>query len=255
METFVIGGTPIEVQTMGSGPPLLYLHSEQFVACVDPFLEMLATRFRVIAPRMPGFGIAAAPSDIRTVDDLAYLHLDLLQKLALQEVTVVGASLGGWVALEMAVRNTARIARLALIGAVGVKFSGREERDFADIFYLPDNEAFPALFADPLKWSPRYAELPVAQVEQFARERQALAYYAWKPYLHNPGLGRWLHRIDVPAIVLWGDKDRFASPDYGRRLASRIPNAEFRIVSGAGHYPQIEQAQATFEAISKFAGK
>jgi pimeloyl-ACP methyl ester carboxylesterase len=255
METLDVGGTPVEVQTMGSGPPLLYLHSELFVARTAPFLEALAARFRVIAPRMPGFGAVAPPSDTRTVDDLAYLHLDLMRKLDLKQATVVGASLGGWVALEMAVRNTSSIARLALIGSVGVKLSGREERDLADIFYLPDAEAFPALFADPGRWAPRYAALPMVEVEQLARERQALAYYAWKPYLHNPGLGRWLHRIDVPTLVMWGDKDRFASPDYGRRLASRIPNAEFRIVSGAGHYPQIEQAPATAEAISSFAGR
>jgi pimeloyl-ACP methyl ester carboxylesterase len=253
METLDIGGIPVEVQTMGSGPPLLYLHSEQFIARTGPFLEALATRFQVIAPRMPGFGLAPLPPEIRTVDDLAYLHLDLLQKLALEQTTVVGASFGGWVALEMAVRNTARIGRLALIGSVGVKLSGRDERDFADIFYLPDAEVFPALFVDPGKWAPKYAALPVNEVEQLARERQALAYYAWKPYLHNPGLGRWLHRIDTPTLALWGEKDRFASPDYGRRLASRIPNAELRIVAGAGHYPQIEQVQATVEAISRFA--
>lgn len=255
METLDVGGTPVEVQTMGSGSPLVYLHSEQFVARTGPFIEALAKRFRVIAARMPGFGPAPVPVDIRTVDDLAYLHLDLLQKLDLKQPTVVGASFGGWVALEMAVRNTARIGRLALIGPVGVKLSGREERDFADIFYLPDAEAFPVLFADPEKWAPNYAALPITEVEQLARERQALAYYAWKPYLHNPGLGRWLHRIDVPTLVVWGDKDRFASLDYGRRLASRIPNAELRIVSGSGHYPQIEQAQATSEAISSFTGR
>lgn len=255
METLDVGGTPVGVQTMGSGPPLIFLHSEMFIGASGPFLEVLAKRYSVIAPRMPGFGPAPVPSDIRTVDDLAYLHLDLMQKLDLKQATVVGVSLGGWVALEMAVRNTSRIGRLALIGSVGVKLSGREERDFADVFYLPDAEAFPSLFADPGKWAPRYSSLPIAEVEQFARERQALAYYAWKPYLHNPGLGRWLHRIDVPTLVVWGDKDRFASPDYGRRLASRIPNAELRIVPGAGHYPQIEQAQATADTISSFAGR
>lgn len=255
METLDVGGIPVEVQTMGSGPPLVYLHAEQFVARTGSFLEALATRFQVIAPRMPGFGPAPVPSDIRTVDDLVYLHLDLLQKLGLKQPTVVGASLGGWVALEMAVRNTARIGRLALIGSVGVKLSGREERDFADIFYLPDAEVFPALFADPVKWAPKYAALPVNEVEQLARERQALAYYAWKPYLHNPGLARWLRRIDTQTLVLWGEEDRFVTPDYGRRLATRIPNAEFKIVASAGHYPQIEQVQATVEAISRFASK
>lgn len=255
METLDISGLPVEVHTSGSGPPLLYLHAEQFVASAGPFLDALAKKHKVIAPRFPGYTAAPIPADIRSVDDLAYLHLDLLDKLGLKQVTVVGASLGGWVALEMAVRNTARIGRMALIGPVGVKFSGREDRDFADIFYLPDAEGFPTLFADPKKWAPRYGELPTAEVEALARERQTLAYYAWKPYLHNPGLRRWLHRADVPALILWGEQDRFAAPALGRKLAEALPKAELKLIAGAGHHPQIEQADATAKAITAFAGQ
>lgn len=253
METLDIRGLPVEVHTAGSGPPLLYLHAEQFVGATGPFLDALARRHKVIAPRFPGYTAAPIPADIRTVDDLAYMQLDLLDRLDLRQVTVVGASLGGWVALEMAVRNTSRIARMALVGPIGVKFAGREERDYADIFYLPDSAGFPTLFADPGKWAPRYTELPTAAVEELARERQTLAYYAWKPYLHNPGLRRWLHRADVPTLVLWGEQDRFAAPSLGRRLAEALPKAELELIPGAGHHPQIEQADATAKAIVAFA--
>jgi pimeloyl-ACP methyl ester carboxylesterase len=209
----------------------------------------------VIAPRHPGFGPRPIPEDFRTVDDIAYLYLDLLETLDAKDALVVGASFGGWIGLEMAVRNTQRIGRLALIGSVGVKLSGREERDFADLFYLPDGEAFATLFADAPRWAPRYAQLDLSAVETIARERQAMAHYAWRPYMHNPGLRKWLHRIDVPTLVVWGEQDRFATPAYARKLTERLPGAQLKLISGAGHYPHIEQSDQVLRALEAFAGR
>jgi pimeloyl-ACP methyl ester carboxylesterase len=92
-----------------------------------------------------------------------------------------------------------------------------------------------------------------SQLESLARERQMLAHYAWRPYLHNPGLKRWLHRVDLPTLVLWGAADRMARPDYGRLLASALPAAELVLVQDAGHYPEIEQPDAVISAIDAFA--
>lgn len=252
METLDVSGIAIDLHRAGSGPPLLYLHAELFFEQTKPHLDALASTWTVVAPRHPGFGKAAAPADFRTVGDIAYLYQDLLEKLDLTNVVVVGASLGGWIALEMAVRNTSRIAKLVLAGAVGVKFSDREERDFADLFYLPESELQETLFADPKRWAPNYAALPLEQVETIARERQTTAYYGWKPYLHNPGLKRWLHRVDVPTLVLSGEQDRFAAPGYARKLAESMPKAQLKLIAGAGHYPGIEQSDAVVRAIAAF---
>ncbi len=258
METRDIKGCPVDIHIAGSGPPLLYLHAEQYFEQVSPHLEALAKKWTVIAPRHPGYGAASAASDFRSpqdlaVDDLAYLYLDLLDELKLDDVVLVGASLGGWIALEMCVRNHARISRLVLVSSVGVKFSGREERDFADLFYMADIEAFPMLFADPKRHAPNYAAMSSDQLEVLARERHMLAHYGWRPYLHNPGLKRWLHRVDLPTLVLWGEADRLAKPSYGQALASALPNARLMIIQGAGHYPEIEQSDATIRAIDAFA--
>jgi pimeloyl-ACP methyl ester carboxylesterase len=195
------------------------------------------------------------PDGFRSVDDIAYLYLDLLQKLDLKDALAVGGSFGGWIALEMCVRNTGRIGKLVLVSSVGVKFSGREDRDFADLFYLSEDRLYATLMADPARWAPRFRELETAAVETIARERQATAFYGWKPYLHNPTLKRWLHRIDVPTLVIWGEQDRFAAPSYGRQLAERIPNAELRMLAGAGHYPHIEQSAEVIEMIDAFASR
>jgi pimeloyl-ACP methyl ester carboxylesterase len=255
METLDVGGVPLEVHIEGSGPPLLYLHAEQYVGQASAYLAALARNWTVIAPRHPGYGSTPLPADFRSVDDLAYLYLDLLDTLKHDNVVLVGASLGGWIALEMCVRNRTRIARLVLVSSVGVKFSGREERDFADLFYMPDIAAFPALFADPKKHAPTYATMSSAQLEGLARERQMLAHYGWRPYLHNPGLKRWLHRVDLPTLVLWGDADGFAKPSYGQSLAAALPAAQLTLIPGAGHYPEIEQPDAVIRAIDAFVAK
>jgi len=255
MVTRDVRGTPVELHGAGSGPPLLYLHAEQYFEQVKPYLEALARKWTVIAPRHPGYGVASRASDLRSVDDLAYLYLDLLDELKLDNVVLVGASLGGWIALEMCVRNHARLSKLVLVSSVGVKFSGREDRDFADLFYMPDIEAFPMLFADPKRHAPNYSAMSAGQLEELARERQMFAQYGWRPYLHNPALKRWLHRVDLPTLVVWGEADRFASPSYGQTLASALPAAELTLIQGAGHYPEIEQREATIRAIEAFVHK
>ena len=253
MERVNVNGMAVELARTGSGRPLLYLHPEQLLAQSQPFLDRLSRAFDVIAPRHPGFTEVKPPADFTSVADLAYLYLDLLDRLDLRDVVLVGASLGGWAALEMCVRSCERVSRLVLISSVGVKFSGREERDFADLFYLPDEQTRRVLFADPDRWAPDYASLSDEQLTAIARERQYMAYYGWRPYMHNPGLRRWLHRVRVPSLLLWGEQDGFAPPGYGRALAGSLPGAELRMVPAAGHYPQIEQAEATAEAIRQFA--
>ena len=255
MQRLDVNGTPVDLVRTGSGRPLLYLHAEQFLAQSQPFLDRLSPAFDVIAPRHPGFTEAKPPADFTSVADLAYLYLDLLERLDLRDVVLVGASLGGWAALEMCVRSCERVSRLVLIASVGVKLGGREERDFADLFYLPDEQVRRLLFADPDRWAPDYTSLSDDELTAVARERQYMAYYGWRPYMHNPGLRRWLHRVRVPSLLIWGDQDGFAPPAYGRALAGSLPDAELRMIPAAGHYPQIEQAAATVDAIRQFAGE
>jgi pimeloyl-ACP methyl ester carboxylesterase len=254
METLQLQGAVLDVLMAGAGRPLVHLHAEHLYDATRPHLDALAARHRLIAPRHPGFTSRPMPDGIRTVDDLAYLYLDMLDRLGLDDVVLVGASFGGWLALEMCVRNISRISRLVLVSPVGVKLSNREERDFADLFYLPDDKAWELLLADPARWAPRYTELDPAAVETIAREKQATAYFGWKPYLHKPGLERWLHRVAVPTLVIGGEQDRFASPAYARNLAGLLPDAELRIVPGAGHYPHVEQSARVVGLIEAFVG-
>jgi pimeloyl-ACP methyl ester carboxylesterase len=224
MERIDVGGISVETEIAGTGPPLLFLHGGDYVAQNRAFLDRLAGRFRVVAPRHPGFGATARPAWFRSVHDIAYLYLDLLDRLDLQDAVLAGSSFGGWVALEMAVRSQARLARLVLIDTLGLKFAGREEREIADIYALPADEVVCRTFADPARAVPDYTRLDDAELLAIARDREATALYGWKPYMHDPALVHWLHRVTRPALVVWGEQDGIVAPAYGRRpMASASP--------------------------------
>jgi pimeloyl-ACP methyl ester carboxylesterase len=253
MERIDIGGISVETEIAGSGPPLLFLHGGDYVAQNRAFLDRLARRFRVIAPRHPGFGHTPRPAWFRTVHDIAYLYLDLLDRLDLKDTVLVGSSLGGWIALEMAVRSGNRLGRLVLIDSLGVKFGTREERDIADIYVLPADEVLSRTFVEPARAVPDYAKLDDDEALAIARDREATSLYGWKPYMHDPSLVHWLHRITCPALVLWGEKDGIVAPSYGERLAAALPNTSFEQIAAAAHYPQIETPDTVAAAIERFA--
>ncbi|HLY46309.1 MAG TPA: alpha/beta fold hydrolase [Stellaceae bacterium] len=253
MERIDLGGVAVETEIAGAGPPLLFLHGGDYIAQNRPFLDLLARQFRVVVPRAPGFGATPRPSWFRSVHDIAYLYLDLLARLDLRDAILVGHSFGGWVALEVAVRSEARLARLVLIDALGVKFGDREARDIADIYALPAEEVLRRSFVEPARSVPDYATLDDAALLAIARDREATALYGWKPYMHDPALVHWLHRITRPALVLWGEHDGIVAPSYGEALAAALPNARFELVASAAHHPQIEQPAAVAAAIARFA--
>ena len=251
MERIEISGISVETVIAGSGPPLFFLHGGDYVAQNRPFLDRLAHRWHVIAPRHPGFGSTPRPAWFRSVHDIAYLYLDLIERLELDNVLLVGSSLGGWIALEMAVRSQARLGGLVLIDSLGLKFGGREEQEIADIYALPADEVMRRTFADPARFVPDYAALDDSEVTAVANDREATALYGWKPYMHDPALGHWLHRITRASLILWGEQDGIVPVEYGRKLADALPHARFHTVANAGHYPQIEQPEAVDHLIAE----
>jgi pimeloyl-ACP methyl ester carboxylesterase len=248
-----IGEITLEAFTAGAGPPLLYLHGGDFFAQDRTFLDRLARRWRVTAPRHPGFGGSPRPDGFRTIHDIAYLYLDWLERQPGGDVVLVGSSFGGWIALEICVRSVERVGRLVLIDPLGVKFGGREQRDIADIYALPEDELRRRTFFDAARVFPDYASLSDDELTAVARDRQATALYGWRPYMHDPGLRQWLHRVQVPTLLLWGDHDGIVAPDYGEKLRAALPKARLERIAQAGHYPQIERPDSVADAIERFA--
>lgn len=239
----MVGEVELEVIQKGSGQPMLLLHGGGGPLPASGFIDQLAERFEVIAPTHPGFGNTPRPAHIDKVDDLSYLYLDLLDQYDLQEVILVGFSIGGWTAVEIAVKNSARLARLMMVGAVGIKQGDRETRDFPDIFAMPPDEVAKIAFHDPAKAQIDFTSLSDAELTAFARNRESLALYAWEPYLHNPKLLRRLHRIQLPTNVCCGASDGLVTPAYSQGYAGLIAGATFDTIAEAGHAPQVEQPQ------------
>src|ERR1700722_15705626 len=186
--SLVVGGTRIDMIERGSGRPLLFLHAENGIEPAFPAIAELAKGASVIAPTHPGFGRSELPQGMRTVDDLSYFYLDVLDQLDLRDITVVGVSLGAWIAAEIAVKSTERLSRLVMANAVGVKVGGRETRDIVDVFALTEKEFIDIAYSDPAAGTRDYKALPDAEVLAAARAREATARFAWNPYFLNPRL-------------------------------------------------------------------
>ena len=250
-----VHGVTLEVLERGNGRPLLFLHPGHPSGRLDPkapVVEGLAAHARVIAPTHPGFGSMPAPRELTTVDDLAYLYLDLLDEIDLDDVVVVGVSLGGWIAAEMAVKSTERISALVLADAVGIKPGDRETRDIADIYAVTDKQLADLVWADPARMTANPKTLPESDLIAMARSRESTGRFAWSPYMHNPKLKGRLHRIRIPTLVLWGAEDRVTKPDYGKSYAAAIEGARFATIDGAGHFPHLEQPAAFARAVTDF---
>ena len=252
MQRVTIGDVGIDLWRQGSGQPLLFLHPGDGFTPDDPFLAILKTRFDVLAPWHPGFGHSDFPPGWDSVSDLAYFYFDLLDEMELENAVLVGASFGGWIAAEMAVRGNSRLDRMVLIDALGIRLGDRTTRDIAD-FHNTDAALLETLkWADPANRQPDLTALDDEALTAVVRTREAFAHYGWRPYMYNPGLARWLHRIALPTLVLWGEQDGIVKPAYGRAYAERIPGARFKSIANAGHYPHLEQPQASADALFAF---
>jgi pimeloyl-ACP methyl ester carboxylesterase len=251
--SIAINGTRLELIDRGSGRPILFLHPHIGLDPAAPVLTLLAEGGRLIAPSHPGFGHSERPAGITTVDDLAYFYLDVMDALDLRDAIVIGSSFGAWIAAAIAVKSTARMARLVLANPLGIKVGDRETRDILDIFAMVENEFVEKTFADPAAGTRDYRAMTEDAATVAARDREIAALYAWSPYMHDPKLKGRLHRIDIPTLVLWGAADRLVGESYGRAFCAAVPGAKFELIPGAGHFPHIEQPKVFAERALAFA--
>jgi pimeloyl-ACP methyl ester carboxylesterase len=155
----------------------------------------------------------------------------------------------------MAVRNTARFAGLLLAAPLGIKAGGVLDRDIIDMHAIPRAEFMRLAWADPAKGEIDYTKLPDTELAGIARGRESLAVFGWKPYMHNPRLKRWLHRIDIPTHLLWGEQDGIVSISYAEAWKAEIQGATLETIPLAGHYPHWEQPEAFAARVRGFTDR
>jgi pimeloyl-ACP methyl ester carboxylesterase len=251
-ERLTVRGIELDVVRRGTGRQILLLHGFQTVDPEARFLELLGRHGEIIAPSGPGFGNSPRPKDFDTVYDLVHLYLEVLETLPGDKVTLVGFSFGGWLAAEVAVACAHRLDRLVLVDPLGIKISNRETPDILDVFNRSPDEVRRCSWHDPDSFTPDFNEMSDEALVIYARSREALCLYAWHPYMYNPQLPRWLGRISVPTLLLWGESDRVVTPDYGRAYSRLIPGSQFELIEAAGHHPEIEQPEAFVERVAAF---
>ncbi len=245
-----IRGCGIALRRAGSGHPLLILHGAGDATTWLPCMQDLAARHDVILPEHPGFGASDTPDWLDTIADLANFYLDALDQLDLTGVDLVGHDLGGWIAAELAVRNTRRLASLTLVGAAGIHVKGVAQ---VDAFLGNDEQRIRDLFHVPARADAMIERLHRPECEDAALKNQAAAArLAWQPRGYDPHLAKWLHRIDVPTLLVWGAHDRLFPPDYALAFQKLIPGAKLAIIPDCGHLPHVEQRGAFMVALENF---
>jgi pimeloyl-ACP methyl ester carboxylesterase len=251
-ERLTVYGIDLEIVRRGTGRPMLVLHGFDTIDPAAAFLDLLGRHGEIIAPSSPGFGQSPRPEDFDTVYDLVHLYLAALDALPGDKVTVLGFSFGGWLAAEVAAACGHRLAKLVLVDPLGIKISDRETPDILDVFNKSPDEVRRKSWHDPARFAPDYNAMSDEALVVHARNREALCLYAWRPYMYNPQLPRWLGRIKVPTLLVWGASDRVVTPDYGRAYSRLIPGSRFALIEGAGHHPEIEQPEAFVERVAAF---
>lgn len=247
-----IAGVDLDIFEAGEGPPLLFLHSAQGFAPEHPYVAPLSARHRFIAPSHPGFGKSSLPDWIDAVDDIAYIYLELLDHLNLHQVDLIGCSIGGWIAAELATKAPERVHRLVMVGPVGVKTGPPDRLDIPDIFAIPQSDLEALLFHDPARMRMDPSRLTDEQLAISVRNRETLALLVWEPYMHNPKLPHRLHRVTAPTLFVRGASDGLVSEPYIDSYARLLPNACVATIATAGHAPQIEQPEAFARTVLAF---
>jgi pimeloyl-ACP methyl ester carboxylesterase len=238
-ESFVeLSGCRTRVRRAGRGQALLFLHGASGMPAILPCLHKLAERFDVVVPEHPGYGQSGEPEWLENIHDMAYFYLDFLEKLALQDVLLVGNSMGGWIALEIAVRSTERIKSMVVVSPAGVKAPGVQP---ADTFLMSPEEQARALVYDQKIAEARLAEPVTPEALDVAlKNRHTTARLAWEPRFHDPHLPKWLHRIKVPVTIVWGKEDRILPVGIAPHLQKLIAHSKLEVFEKCGHLPHAE---------------
>jgi pimeloyl-ACP methyl ester carboxylesterase len=243
-----LAGVEVAVHEAGAGPPLLFLHGAGTITGIDSLLP-LAEHFRLIVPHHPGFGDSADDPAVSDVHDYERIYLDLLDALEIGELTLVGHSMGGWIAATLAISQGARVRRLVLAAPWGLRVL---EHPTVDLFSLPDADLPLYLAADLSVFAGKVPDPPTPEfLADRYRESTSAARLLWG-HTYDRSLVRWLHRINVPTLLLWGDADRVIPVGQLPVWRSHLSRAQERVLPGVGHL-LFDESPAALAAIAEFA--
>jgi len=241
-----LGTVEVLVEDRGKGQTFLLLHGGAGPASMVRFASLLAEthQARAVTPTHPGFGRTKRPDELNNVKGLAHVYAALLEGLGVSDVTVIGNSIGGWIAAELGLLSSPRVSGLVLVGATGIEVPGHP---IPDTSKLTLDELMSLSYHNPKPFRIDPAGVTDDQRAIVAANRAVLQVYA--PRMTDPTLAGRLAKLAVPALVVSGESDRIVDPEYGRALAAAIPGAKFVQLAGTGHLPQVETPELLLETI------
>jgi pimeloyl-ACP methyl ester carboxylesterase len=250
-------GARCRVLEAGSGEPLVFLHGAGGLLAENPFLELLARRYRVLAPELPGYGESTGEELLDDMLDFALHGWDVVDALGVRRPHLVGHSMGGMIAAEMACLAPHDLTRLALVGAAGLWL---DAYPIPDLFSLLPFQFAELLFDDPergaalLTGGVDFGDMDALRDFYIGNARRlGMAGKILFP-IPDRHVARRLYRLTAPTLVLWGSRDRLMPPAYAERWAALIPHAEVVTVDGAGHMLPYEQPADFVAALTRFLG-
>jgi pimeloyl-ACP methyl ester carboxylesterase len=246
-ETHKVNGVKVVVLTAGKGEPLLFLHGAGTFHGFD-FAKPWAEQFRVLIPFHPGFGESDDDPGMTELQDYVMHYLELLDALGIDKVNLVGFSLGGFLAAKFAMQHGHRVRRLALISPAGLR---DKAHPMIDVLGTPP-ELLPAMLVSNFEVIKKH--LPTQPDLNFMadryREATTVARLLWeRPW--DPKLPRYLHRVKMPTLIVWGDEDKLIPVQQAETWRKFIPSADVKVFRGAGHLVLDEKPEAV-QAVARF---
>jgi pimeloyl-ACP methyl ester carboxylesterase len=248
-EWIEVGGLRVAYRRKGTGEPTLFLHGAGFTRMWLPFHEALSGSVDLIAPEHPGYGETEMPDWLDGFEDLVIHYDELLDLLELDQVHLVGYSLGGWMAAEFASFYPKRLASLTLITPAGLRIV---DKAIPNPVAIPPEDYFALIFNDPTNLPLYLPDLESLDeiVHQYG-EMATLARLAWNPQ-YNLKLERRLERVTCPALVMCAENDRLVPVETAERYAEILPNARIETIAGTGHAIAYEQPERLAASIGGF---
>ena len=245
-----VAGCKVHVLRGGRGNPLLFLHGGRGAGVWLPLFKTLSEHFDVIVPEHPGFGRSDTPEWLDNIGDLANFYHEFIDHLGLRDVNLVGTSLGGWIAADMAVRNCGPLRTLTLVAPAGIHVQGVPK---GDLFLWTPEQLARNLFFDQALAEAMLKQTPDDEERRRqAKNALAVAKLGWQPRLYDPNLRKWLHRVSCPTLIIWGDSDKLIPPAYGPAFRELIPGAKLEVLANCGHLPHVEKTGELAASITKF---
>jgi len=248
--TLQVKDSNFHYQRAGKGPTLLYLHGAGGTSNAMLLMEALSESFDVVIPDHPGFGLSDDPDWLDNIHDVAYFYLSFIEQLGLKDTIILGSSMGGWIAMEIAIRDQSRIKKLILSNAAGLSM---KDVAMGDLFLWDDQEKIQNMIYSSELQEKVLSLTPTEEQQEIThRNFFTTAKLAWEPRFCDPDLEKWLHRISVPTQIVWGDQDKLFPEAYGQYLQSFIPHAEYVVIKNCGHLPHVEKKDELHQEILTF---